>query len=166
MFHVHSKGFGNSAFCIFDAPFTWLFLKDGRPGIWFAETFSTYLISLNKNKTWSDSEKASTSFFPGKGCQQRWAPCPVQRTLQQVLPFLSDWIRPVWYVRVIICVTSAFCWDGDERSVKMQQRIESQNVPSSVWLNEHGAFVDYTSIANAPSKDFYQVFVTPKEVNR
>ena len=48
----------------------------------------------------------------------------------------------------------------------MQQRIENQNVPSSVWLNEHGAFVDYTSIANAPSKDFYQVFVTPKEVNR
>lgn len=35
---------------------------------------------------------------------------------------------------------------------------------SPVWLNEHHALVDYTDIANAPSKDFYHVFVTPKEV--
>lgn len=34
---------------------------------------------------------------------------------------------------------------------------------SPVWLNEHKALVDYTDVANAPSKDFYHVFVTPTQ---
>ncbi|KAK3094364.1 hypothetical protein FSP39_000778 [Pinctada imbricata] len=33
-----------------------------------------------------------------------------------------------------------------------------------IWLNEHGALVDYGDVANAPSKDFYHVFVTPDQV--
>ncbi|WAR27668.1 FBX36-like protein [Mya arenaria] len=33
----------------------------------------------------------------------------------------------------------------------------------NVWLNEHGAYVDYSDTACAPCKDFYHVFVTPTQ---
>lgn len=32
------------------------------------------------------------------------------------------------------------------------------------WLDEHGALVDYSETALAPCKDFYHIYVTPKEV--
>ncbi|VDI37332.1 F-box protein 36 [Mytilus galloprovincialis] len=35
---------------------------------------------------------------------------------------------------------------------------------SPCWLNEHNALVDFGATANAPSKDFYHVFVTTKEI--
>ncbi|XP_052103743.1 F-box only protein 36-like [Mytilus californianus] len=35
---------------------------------------------------------------------------------------------------------------------------------SPCWLNEHNALVDFGATANAPSKDFYHVFVTQKEI--
>ncbi|XP_052784376.1 F-box only protein 36-like isoform X2 [Mya arenaria] len=34
----------------------------------------------------------------------------------------------------------------------------------NVWLNEHGAYVDYSDTACAPCKDFYHVFVTPTQI--
>jgi len=33
-----------------------------------------------------------------------------------------------------------------------------------VWLDDHGALVDYSETAMAPCKDFYHVYATPKEV--
>ncbi|KAL4220709.1 F-box protein 36b [Mactra antiquata] len=35
---------------------------------------------------------------------------------------------------------------------------------TSPWLNEHGAIVEFSDTAVAPCKDFYHVFVTPKEI--
>lgn len=35
---------------------------------------------------------------------------------------------------------------------------------SPCWLNSHNALVDFGHVANAPSKDFYHIFVTPHEV--
>lgn len=32
------------------------------------------------------------------------------------------------------------------------------------WLNEHKALVDFGHVADAPSKDFYHIFVTPKDI--
>ncbi|KAH3806044.1 F-box only protein 36-like isoform X2 [Dreissena polymorpha] len=32
------------------------------------------------------------------------------------------------------------------------------------WLDHHGALVDYSDTAQAPCKDFYHIYVTPKEI--
>lgn len=55
----------------------------------------------------------------------------------------------------LVCTRS--CWDGDSESLKMA-------TCSNVWLNEHGAIVEFSDTAIAPCKDFYHVFITPTEV--